>query len=167
MQQWRGQVRPYSGFVLVTGILLLAGACSEATSPKNSSSTLGLTARTSLVASTGGPLLFVDVTARNESAVPIPYTSGCITNVEFALYRDAAHASAPFVEVPSTNLVCQALMAGSLAPSDSTTFEHSSLVSHLKQGTTSITAGTYYVTATLYYVGNAAMTVDAGTVAIP
>lgn len=171
MQQQRGQVRSYSSFIRVVGVVLLASACSAPMPIENSSSTLRLTAKTSLVEAVGpqqaGPLLFVDVTAKNESLMPISYTGGCVDNVTFALYLDAARSGIPFVEVPSNDPVCMALTLGSLAPSDSQTFEGSSWASQLKQGTNSITAGTYYVTATLNYVGNTTMTVDAGTVTIP
>jgi hypothetical protein len=175
MRQWHSQIRTYLRVPGAVGIVLLAGACSSPTATENSG--LVLTARTSLAEAFGpggaGPLLFVDVTAKNAAAVPIPYQSGCLGNVGFVLYRDSGYSGSPVAEIPPTdasvartNAACQAIVAGSLAPDQSQTFEQSFWLIPLAQRT-GVAAGTYYVAATLYHVGNATMTVDAGKVDIP
>ena len=177
-RHWRGQVRFYSGFVLVAGVVLLASACSsDVTAPQSIVSitssqdtmTIGALRFTGTIAIIDTTIQ-VSVTVKNDSTAPVSYATGaCLghTGVGFALYQNAARSGTPALDLQPPNPACLSpIDINSLAPGDSTTFTGSFLRSQVRQ----VASGVYDVAASLSYFNNrpanTPLTVHAGMVLI-
>jgi hypothetical protein len=167
------KVRAYLRVACTVGVVLSVAACSsDMTAPQHIVSitssqdtmTIGALRFTGAIAIIDTAIQ-VSVTVKNDSTVPVSYTSGvCDRNhIGFALYRNAARSGTPVLDLQPQTPTCEApSFIVSLAPGDSTTLTNTFLPSQVRQ----VVSGMYYVAAPLTNFGTYSYTINAGMLMI-